>query len=427
MTIVWARRLSAAVCMCLSITSCGGGTQHSTPGTPPLTPANNGRTVLSNSTDCSIPLINLVNSTASPMTFAIDPLKVQVPCNASGKLFGATAFQSSPQPAKVKPTKLADATGQGHNVTFSPIGPVTVPANSTFAIAILAEKNTSYVAFPIAPGSTTFLTPPAFPTSLSFSYASATSVPAGALVYSAGCFPGVPQPAPPQVGTSSFYCNFDAGTSTITFLGTPADPAVKFFIGAPRADASVLGLDGTPGNFVCTSGAIPECDTPQFSISSTTSTNVFNNVIVGNVNDLRMCVPVTDNTDCNALVNPAPSRTIVTSNRSFQLLIADDSTYQPNAGPWDGIFHGTTATNNVTASGSCHITTSADNNNPKAPPGYTDNGQQAVGPLAELDVTPNSTGTCTITVSEDPKYITDFSNPANPTGRTVTLTVTIGS
>ena len=60
------------------------------------------------------------------------------------------------------------------------------------------------------------------------------------------------------------------------------------------------------------------------------------------------------------------------------------------------------------------------------PPGYSDVGQQGIGPKAEFDVVPTGSGVCTITMSEDPRFITaDFSNPENPVGRTVHVSITI--
>lgn len=251
----------------------------------------------------------------------------------------------------------------------------------------------------------------------------------GGSIYSAGCFayinggpnPNFP-PNVPLVGRPSFFCRVDPGESPITFGST-----VKFHIDDPKLDASVLGLDGSLNSYACTDGltltGLPtaECDTPQFTAVSSALTSGLTNVIVGNVDDLRLCVPVTENTDCNKLTSPAPSRTTVTAGRDFQLLVADDMTYAPNKGPWDGFFR-------KAISPPCTFSTSPDNNNGDVPPGYTDSNQQGVGPFAEFDVTVlrAATGTCTITMSEDPLFITvDFSNPTSPKGRSKQLTLTI--
>jgi hypothetical protein len=181
----------------------------------------------------------------------------------------------------------------------------------------------------------------------------------------------------------------------------------------------VLGLDGPSETFTCQqASATTTCGTPTFAIS-TTSATAFQNVVVGNAEDLRICVPVTGDTDCNALVEPAPARTSVPFGQGFQVLVADDPTYRAGAGPWDGKFRSS-------LSGPCSF---ADSDlGGSDPPGYSDVGQQGIGPKAEFDVVPTGSGICTITMREDPRFITaDFSNPANPVGRTVQLSISIQS
>jgi hypothetical protein len=142
------------------------------------------------------------------------------------------------------------------------------------------------------------------------------------------------------------------------------------------------------------------------------------------VQSLRLCAPAKPNTDCNGVDNDPQggSRTSVPAKHDFQVLVADDPTYKPGTPsapvPWSGLFK-------MVLTGPCHLSTAPDNDNGDVPPGYSDDGQKGVGPNAEFDVTPTGTGSCVITASEDPKYITDFSNPNNPEPRSATICIDI--
>jgi hypothetical protein len=449
MVFVWPRRLAAAVCITLSITSCGGGTQHATPAVPPLTPANvNGeRTTQALTHPSCRQLIELKNPSPHDKTVEIDQLNVNVPCGTNATVFGVTAYQSEPLPDTVQPIKLGDAIFSGPKLVFAftnspPPVTVTVTAGTTWTLAILPEANChpnseagcADVAFPVANGKTTVLTsnvPTNFLSTLKFKYDSAS----GDVVYSAACFTGAPSPAPPHLpgNNPKFFCHIVPGdpTKPITF-GSNANPKVIF--NAKQFDASVLGLDGPPSNFACmgVAGTTGECDARFFTIGSTST--AITNIVVGDVADLRMCVPVATNADCNRLTPPVPASRcssapastpcLVTAGQELQLLVADDTTYAPGEGlPWSGKF---SVPIPPTTSGPCHINVSAENNG-DVPAGYTESGLVGgVGPFAEFDVsTGPGAGTCTITFTEDPAFITDFSNPASPTGRSAKLTVTV--
>ena len=439
---VW--RLAAAVLFSVSLAACGGGgpgtsvpTQQRSLSPLSVAPADidlgggySGHFALGHefahdiefdrgatgSAPCpSVPVINIVNHSANAFVVDLQSFSIAFPCSVDKKLFGVSFFPLNPQPAIVRSLKLGDATGTGNTVTFAPTTTTfTVPPKSISGLAILTETSTAEVGLPVAPGSTSVLTSSNshVPTDLSFFYPSGS----GAPVYGSSCFNAfngnVLNPALHGVvlaGTPSFFCSIDPGNGSITFGNL-----VKFEIGSPKPDASVLGLDGNPLNFACTSVAPAVCNTPTFTVSSTQ----FRNVVVGNAADLRLCVPVTENQDCNALTNPAASRTTVSAGSDFQLLVADDPTYRPNYGVWSGYFV-------KSISGPCRFSTSPDNNNGDAPPGYDDNNQVGKGPFSEFDVTPTGTGTCTITMSEGPGYITDYSDPLHPKPRSASLAITI--
>ncbi|MFN2460378.1 MAG: hypothetical protein ABR591_06805 [Candidatus Velthaea sp.] len=375
----------------------------------------------------SIPLISLENTSTSDITMFVDSLTIDTPCSIQNTLFGTSSFQLQPQPALVQPLKIFDATGAASEVAFgqSPVL-ITLPASTTTAMAVLPEINKFEVALPVAPGSTTALTSnPASlssdvsttPTGLSFDYSTVQ----GGSIFSSSCFPvtdpqtGLTNPmlaGTPLVGRPSFFCHFNPGNATLVFGNV-----VKFFIGTPKPDVSVLGLDGPTTTFICGAATTnTECDTSSFTIDNTSPT-AFQNVVVGNADDLRECVPATPNTDCNALTSPAPATTSVPSNANFELLVADDPSYRPGAGPWSGVFTAAIATPSV-----CAFVTS-----PSAtigtPPNYTLASPQGNGPNAEFVINPLKRGTCTISMSEDPKFINV--NPLNPTGRSVQLSVSI--
>jgi hypothetical protein len=117
-----------------------------------------------------------------------------------------------------------------------------------------------------------------------------------------------------------------------------------------------------------------------------------------------------------------PSTQVVPFGRTFKLLVADDPTYKAGTPiapvPWDGLFR-------IHLSGPCVLSTTPDSNDGDVPPGYSDDQQRGAGPYAQFDITPTGHGPCTITISEDPAYVTDQSNATNPTGRSASLTVTI--
>ena len=362
----------------------------------------------------AVPLVQLTNLTSAPITLTLQSLEIDVPCDAGAAQFGMSFFQQIPQPAVVQSSKFGDTNAAGTQISFVISQQITLAPLSTSALTILPDPTGAEVALPLAPNSTSVLTSGKgsnIPTDLSFFYTSGQ----GASLYTTACFDASLLPANiPRVGRPSFFCRINPGTGSITF-GT----LVKFFIGVPKVDRSVLGLDGPSTSFICgTASTSTECDTSSFTVDNTSPT-AFQNVIVGNVDDLRACVPVTADTDCNSLTAPAPSTTTVSARaHDFELLVADDATYRPGAGPWDGLFR------HAIVSGPCVFDTGRDSGD--GPPGYSDSNLTGPGPLAEFDLTATGTGVCTMTVSEDPKFIIgDFSNPANPLGRSVQLSITI--
>jgi len=345
-------------------------------------------------------------------------------------LFGATFTQIKPAPPVISPLKLGDAKVNGYSITFTPTTKsITLAPHTTYEILVLAEQSTSDVAFPVIPGATTNLTANAPDVisgttfnGLTFSYPNAS----GASNYSAACFPAFTngQLAPflqnvALVGTPSFYCQLNTpNNAPITFGQT-----VKFNILSPPPDRAIFEPDGAPQGFACSepTNNASSCNVPQFTIPTT-----YENFIVGNVQDLRICVPATPNVDCNGFGSDPQGGTrsyVKCCHGEFQVLVADDPTYKPPTSPsqpWDGLFR------MAYTSGVCRASTEPDYND-DAPPGYTDIGQKGVGPAAEFDVTPLAPGTCTITVTEDPKYIIDDSNPSAPGPRSATVSVTIKS
>lgn len=367
------------------------------------------------------PTILIENRSPFPMTIRLRSFTIHVNCNLGGKLFGLSFYQTDPQPSIIRSIKLGDATATGDIVTFTPtVTDLNLPAMTTSALAIRQETSTAEVALPVVANATSVLTSnaPTVPSSLSFQYTTA----AGGASYSSACFNAhdalgalVPDlQGVPIAGTPSFYCRIDPGSSSITF-----GQLVKFFVSAPKADASVFEFDGPSSAFLCNNNSTAECDTPSFNVPTN------QNLIVTNVRDLAICVPVVDNTDCNNVnhsLSPPASTQSVPAGRGFQLLIADDPSYKPGTlaapVPWDGLLR-------IATSGSCHIDTSSDNSNGDEPPGYSDQNKSGVGPYAEFDLVAGSSGTCTITTSEDPKFITDLSDPQNPKPRSKSITITV--
>ena len=375
----------------------------------------------------SIPPIEILNPFPFPVTVYIASFTVRLPCTASGTLFGATLFQIKPQPQTISPIKLGDATANGYSITFTKaVKSVTLGAHTTYQILVLSETSTSDVAFPVVPSATTNLTANAPDVTsgttfngLTFSYPNAS----GSSNYSAACFPafvnGQLAPALQNValvGTPSFYCQLSTpNNAPVTFGQT-----VQFNVLSPPPDRAIFEPDGTPQGYACSEPAnnASSCNVPQFSVPTT-----YQNFIVGNVQDLRICVPATPGVDCNGFGNDPQggTRSKVSCCRAFQLLVADDPTYKPPASasqPWDGLFRMTYTP------GVCQASTRPDNDN-DGPPGYSDVGQTGVGPAAEFDIQPLAAGTCTVTATEDPKYIVDDSNPSMPGPRSVTVSVTI--
>jgi hypothetical protein len=373
----------------------------------------------------NIPPIRFMNPFGFALVIDIDAFKIDVPCNVDGKLFSVGVYQLKPLPTILTVRKIGDAKGVGDELQFTPtVTELTLPPHTTDVLLISPESTTSGVPIPVVPGVTTLLTAgnTSVPTSLSFKFTSAH----GGSFFTSSCnnaFHGEtldPQlQGVPLVGTPSFFCHLDPGNASITF-GAP----INFYIGTPKPDASVLGLDGPSETFTCQQAtSTTTCGTPTFTIATTPvtvlpSVTLFQNVVVSNAQELRICVPATEDTDCNQLVEPAPSRTSVPFGQKFQVLVADDPTYRANAGPWDGNFRSS-------LSGPCSF---AQTDVGSEPTGYSDTGQQGIGPKAEFDVVPTGSGVCKITMSEDPRFITaDFSNPAHPVGRTVHLSITIQS
>jgi hypothetical protein len=372
------------------------------------------------------PTISIENPFPFPITIRLQSFTIRVFCNVNGNLFGLSMYQTNPQPSTITSLKLGDATANGNTIAFTPtVTQLTFPAKTTSALAILPETSTSEVGLPVVAGATSVLTsnpPPNLHSSLSFLYTSAS----GGTAYGTACFKAhdatgalvAALQGVPIAGTPSFYCQVDPGTSSINF-----GQIVKFFVGSPLADRSVFGFDGPSSPaYVCNgTSASVECDTPAFNVPN------FKNLIVSNAKDLALCVPVTDNTDCNNISgspSPPPSTLTVPKGQDFQFLVADDPSYHPGTPaaplPWSGLL-------GITASGACQVNNGSDNDNGDEPPGYTDANQTGVGPNAEFDITAsNYGGTCTLTITEDPNYITeDFSNPQNPVGRSATLNVTV--
>ena len=367
----------------------------------------------------SIPPIRIRNPFSVPITIQVFNFSVWLPCTPGSSLFGASFYQISPLPDFVSPVKLGNAQIKYGILTFTPTSHTfTLPPMTVSNIVILPEKSPDEIAFPVAPGKTTDLTSnsPDITSGLTFTYTSSS----GQNTYSAACFNaftgGVLAPAlnnVPLVGIPSFFCKIvPVNNGTIAF-----GQLVTFDIGVPKPDHSIFEPDGVSQGFYCTDAS--SCNVPAFTVPTT-----YQQFIAGNVLDLVLCAPVTTTLDCNGVsgVPQGGSRTTVPFGSDFDVLVADDPTYKPGTEaspvPWDGIFR-------KKVSGQCVLSSAGDANNGDAPPKYSDAQQNGTGPYAEFDITPTAPGTCTITVSEDPKYITDYSNPSSPVARSASLTVTI--
>jgi hypothetical protein len=376
----------------------------------------------------SLPPIEITNPSSFPITIPIFSFTLNVPCNIPpGTLFGATIVQINPRPAVVSPIKLGNATASGSKISFTSTTSVTLAPHTTYEILVATETSTSEVSFPVVPGSTTNLTSnaPAITSAttfngLTFTYSSST----GASVYSAACFPAFANgklvpflQTVPLVGTPAFYCQLSTpGGAAVTFGQT-----VKFNVLSPPPDRSFFEPDGQPQGFACgvPTNNVSSCNVPQFSIPTTYQT-----FIVGNVQDLRLCVPAKLDVDCNNF-GTDPQGGAVTKVRccsQFQLLVADDPTYKPPTSPaqsWDGLFR-------MSYTPGVCVANPVPDTDHDGPPGYTDS-QTGIGPAAELDLKMLAPGKCIITVTEDPGYILDDSNPNAPKPRSATIALTITS
>jgi hypothetical protein len=358
----------------------------------------------------AIPPIVIFNPYAHPITIAIDAFTVQLPCSVNGLLFGASAYQSHPIPQTLVSTKLGDAAGSGHTITFTPtVSQLTLPANSALTISILPETSTAFTQLPAVANTMTSLTSnaPAVPNSLSLE---APSVQGGTTFQSACYLPNDPNGPGLGVnilGTVSFYCVLVPGqTGTSTTFGSRSTDIVKFTLGPNvKPDVSFVGLDGPPIFAPCTpvsGGAV--CNSPPFAIP------VYSKAYVGNVADIAACVPATKNTDCNGAGNyKAPSAASVPPYKEFQLLFADDPSYNA-AKTFGGV------TLQIDARSPCAIDTGSDANdaNGDAPNGYTDASAgsgapklltdfdfKGVGPNVEFDIHAEAPGRCTVNLTED--------------------------
>lgn len=369
----------------------------------------------------AMPEISFVNPFPFAITIPIRMLTITAPCSINGQLFSVSFFTLPASTTDaVTPVHLGDVTGTGRTITFVPaVQSVTLPPKSRDEIAILPETAPGYTAFPVVPNVPTILTPGnGSHTSLAFKYDAAS----GGSMYQAECFDGGP-PGVPPVGTAAFYCNLDPGGTPITFGTTQ----VRFFVGVPKPDGSVLGLDGTQKAFNCLLAAQPtECDTAQFAISNNVSTG-FQNVVVGNVNELSECIFETCvNSDANQSSSPPPSSPIgVFAGDTFSVVVTDDPTYHAVTGaPWDGLLHAS-----VVDGGPCSFTSpstiTATKRHPSSAASPSPAATTLPGPNATFTVTANAPGTCTIGIAEDPAFVTNVNgSPSRAVQETVTVSPT---
>ncbi len=365
--------------------------------------------------------IPLYNPFPFAITLRVDGFTLHLPCTVGGTLFGVSFYQVKPAPTTVSALKVGDVTASGKSIVFtSDVASVTLPPHTQTALSIVPESSTSEVAVPIVPGANTVLTSnaPSLPSTLALTYGSSGG---GGSLFSSACFPayvaGVLAPAlagVPILGIPSFYCQLGTVDSPTVLFGAPT---VTFTVGAPAPDRVFVGLDGPTSENLCTESGTTTCVTPAFTVPT------IQNVIVGNVADLQVCVPATEGTNCNSNANPAaspaPTATSVPHNHEVQLLVADDSTYTavPGTCTAPAICGGYSVD---TSAGSCAINNGPDENSdvPPPPPAYKDPGGpqetppvssgtsthaifHAVGPYAEFDLIAGSAGTtCSVTVTE---------------------------
>ena len=375
------------------------------------------------------PSIQITNPFGFPIPIDIDSFTIKLPCSANG-LFGASFVQVKPVPQPVSPMKLGDAMVSGRTLTFtSTVENIVLQPGTTSQITILPETSTAEVAFPAFPnGSTTDLTANATTAQkLTFVYQSSSGGTYSVLCSSA--FSGNPPaldpfffgpPPVPLVGIPEFFCKLRPANNSAISFGTAGAPNT-FTITNPNPDRAVFEPDGVAQGFQCTDDVQkPSCSVPQFTVPTT-----YQNFIVGNVQDIKMCVPQQTDADCNGLHgSPAPSATSVPNGPDFQLLVADDPTYKAGTtstgatAPWNG-----SLTPSVD-SGPCTIDNSVDNNGDA--PGYTDLQPPGRGPDAEFDIHTTGVGNCILRITEDPAFIiTDFSDPAHAKGRSQTVAIPI--
>jgi hypothetical protein len=358
---------------------------------------------------CPAPVpIVISNRSSHPVSVTLDSFTVQLPCSVNGLLFGASAYQSNPVPASLVSTKLGNAKGTGNSITFTPtVSQLTFPANTTLTISILLETSTAFAQLPAVVNSALTLTSnaPQVPNSLALS---ASSVSGGTTFQSACYLPSDPAgpglSGQPILGTASFYCVLlpgQTGTST-SFGSNGSNGAVTFTLGPnAKPDSSYVSLDGPPIFAPCTPADNGQtCSAKPFSLPA------YSKAIVGNVASIAVCTPATTGTDCNGVDgNPtAPSATSVPGWQAFQLLLADDPSYNA-ANTFGGL------TLHISARWqSCTIDLGPAAGN--APPGYSEPGPPAsatpvlanytgVGPYVALSIYAENPGTCTVALTED--------------------------
>jgi hypothetical protein len=355
----------------------------------------------------AVPPIVISNHSSQPITISIDGFSIHLKCSVDGLLFGASAYQSYPIPQTLVSTKLGDAKGSGHTLTFTPVvTQLTIPAKSALTISILPEASTAYAQLPAFANTATVLTSnaPAVRNSLAFAF---PNVQGGATFQSACYLPnGGPGLAGVHVlGTASFYCVLvpgQAGAST-TFGGASSGDVVKFTLGPnAKPDLSLVGLDGPPIFAGCTpNGSGQVCDSPPFAIP------VYSIAYVSNLADIKACVPKSANADCNGVAGntKASSAANVRPGKRFQLLFADDPSYYA-ANTFGGVTVQIAGT-----SPACSIDVGPDDAK-DVPPGYSDPGAVAgatpshadftgVGPYVEFDIDAHAAGTCSVNLIED--------------------------
>ncbi|HMD02109.1 MAG TPA: hypothetical protein VKG44_03990, partial [Candidatus Baltobacteraceae bacterium] len=332
--------------------------------------------------------IPLFNPFSFPIVLNVDGFSIKLPCTVDGTLFGVSFYQLQPVPATVSSLKVGDVTAVGKSITFtSDVSTITLPPQTETALSIIPEGSTSEVGIPIVPGANTLITSNAsssISSSLSILYASSGG---GGTLFSSGCFPayagGVLNSALASavfLGTPSYFCTLGTVNSATVLFGSPT---VTFTIGAPLADVSFIGYDGPAGEFLCAPTGTTTCTTPAFTVPTV------QNVIVGNVRDLQVCIPAAANADCNTNVHPAaspaPQASSIPSGSQIELLVADDPTYASSntrcsaSANCGGL--------SLSTSGSCSIDDGADDNS-DIPPGYNDPGGPQQSP-------PVSSGTST--------------------------------